>query len=454
MIPSAFTRALVLSCIIAGAGPVAATSWQDHAPLPNPVANNAVTTHVLAGTTFVYTFMGIDSTKIWSGITTSAARLNTVTNTWETLPDVPVPTGRIAASAVTLGDSIYVLGGYRVASNGQETTARRVLAFDPLTKAWLDDAAFVPQKVDDMVAATWNDSHIYLISGWSTSTNVTNVQVYDPTTNAWAQATPIPDFGTFGGIGGICGDHIVYMDGVADTAFGGFDLVNRVLVGTIDPHDPTIVTWEDRGPHPGSPVYRGASWNLAGDDTRVLVAGGTDNPYNFDGIGYNGIPSEPLGQVWSYHVATGTVVFHADKPVPTMDHRGFPEGSGRMYVIGGMEAGQQVTARVSSWLPDPVTLSPLFPTTAPLELRAAPNPARARVRFSAPGAGVALQDARIYDVAGRIVYTFPQRSLRASEGFDWNLHDDTGHRVGPGVYWLAGRVSGKVVARSVTVLDR
>jgi N-acetylneuraminic acid mutarotase len=432
--------------------PVTAGDWQDHAPLPMPIANNAVTTHVLNDTAFVYTFMGIDSTKIWSGISLMAARLNTVTNTWQTLPDTPAPPGEIAASAVTLGDVIYVIGGYRVSETGAETTSPRVFRFDPVAAAWIPRAADVPTRVDDMVAGVWADSLIYLISGWSFSRNVEDVQFYDPASDTWGAATPLPDFGTFGAVGGVCGDHLVFIDGVADTASFGFDLVNRVLVGTINPNDPTDVTWEDRGPHPGAPVYRGASWNLPGDDSRILIAGGTDNPYNFDGMGYDGNPSEPLGQVWSYHVPTGTTVFHADKPVPTMDHRGFPPAGGRLWTVGGMEAGQMVTDRVSSWLPDPVTgVLPVSPL-ATFELRVGPNPARTHVRFFSPRPNVALEDARIHDVSGRTVRSFSSgQDLGA--GFTWDLRDDSGRRVGAGVYWLHGRVSGRPVARSVTVLD-
>ncbi|NNE43311.1 MAG: hypothetical protein HKN12_03810, partial [Gemmatimonadetes bacterium] len=271
----------------------------------------------------------------------------------------------------------------------------------------------------------------------------------DPVSNSWGNSTPIPDFGTFGGVGGICGDHIVYADGVADTTMFSFDLVNRVLVGAINPADPTQITWEDRGPHPGAAVYRGASWNLPGDPTRVLFAGGTDNPYNFDGIGYDGNPSEPLGQVWSYHVATGTVVFHENKPVPTMDHRGWPAGGGgRLWIVGGMEAGQQVTDRVSSWLPDAVTASPL-PLAASLpEIRAFPSPARHRIRFAAAG-GAPLENPRIVDVSGRTVRSWPGT---APADLSWNLKERNGTRVAAGVYWITAKVRGRTAARSVVVL--
>ncbi|MBZ0266524.1 hypothetical protein K8I85_00075, partial [bacterium] len=355
LIAAAVASVAVVAVVAGSAAPAAAQTWQDHAPAPMPIANNAVTTHALAGTTFVYSFLGIDSTLVPAGISHQATRLNTVSNTWELLPDVPSVKAKIAACAFTLGDSVYVVGGYAVDDNGFETTNARMDVMDPATATWGDRRANVPVRVDDMVAGTWNDTHAILVSGWSSNHNVPDVQAWEKAADTWAAATPIPDFGTFGGAGGVTGDKIVFVDGVADTGTFSFDLVNRVLVGTINPLDPTDITWEDRGPHPGLPTYRAASWNIPGDPDRIVFCGGTDNPYNFDGQGYDGHPSEPLGQVWSYHIPSGTVVFHDDKPVPTMDHRGFPWGDGRMWIVGGMEAGQMVTDRVSSWLPEMVT---------------------------------------------------------------------------------------------------
>jgi len=130
-----------------------------------------------------------------------------------------------------------------------------------------------------------------------------------------------------------------------------------------------------------------------------------------------------------------------------MVHRGH-----RLVGVKHRGAGQAVTDRVSSWLPDPVTgVFPVSPL-ATFELRAGPNPARTRVRFFSPQPNVALEDARVHDVSGRIVRSFAA-GVDLGAGFTWDLRDDSGRRVGAGVYWLHGRVSGRHVARSVTVLD-
>lgn len=442
-------RAFAPLVVLLLALPALAADWQDYAPYPQPITNNAVTTHTRAGTTFVYSFMGIDSTKIWSGISKDARRLNTTTNTWETLPEIPALHGRIAASAVTLGDSVYVIGGYWVADTGAETTNKRLHVWDTVSDAWMTNAADIPLKVDDMVAGTWNDTHIFLVSGWSINHNVTDVQVWEKATNTWSACTPIPDYGTFGGGGAVCGNTIVFMDGTTDTSFASFDPTNRVLVGTINPLDPTDIVWEDRGPHPGPGLYRPASWNIPGDPTRVVFAGGSDNPYNFNGQGYDGNPSEPLDTVFSYHVPTDTYVFHSNKPTPTMDHRGFPWGGGQMWIVGGMEAGQTVTSRVSSWMPDPITAAPVVGSATLPALLVYPNPARSRVLLTSVRPA-ALTEVRVVDAAGRVV----RRLDGTRREHVWDLHNSDGRRVAPGVYWLRTRIDGRNATRSVTVLER
>ena len=88
-------------------------------PMPEPVANNAVTSAYCGDTLCVYSFCGIDSTKTPQGIHLKAWRFNTVTELWSQLPDVPDDTGngKIAAGASTVGNKIYVIGGYYVEDN-------------------------------------------------------------------------------------------------------------------------------------------------------------------------------------------------------------------------------------------------------------------------------------------------------------------------------------------------
>jgi hypothetical protein len=78
----------------------------------------------------------------------------------------------------------------------------------------------------------------------------------------------------------------------------------------------------------------------------VVFAGGTDNPYNYDGVGYDGVPSEPSALAFAYDVANDSWIELADKVTATMDHRDLAVAGNSLYVIGGMTRGQRVTARV------------------------------------------------------------------------------------------------------------
>ena len=162
--------------------------------MPERVSNNAVVAAKVNGQSFVYSFCGIDSTKIWSGIHLKAWRYDVEAKKWESLPEVPDPNGgKIAASANVVNGKIYIIGGYHVASNGSETSSDKVHVFDPVTNAWLPDAAPIPVPIDDQVQVVWRDSLIYVVTGWSNTTNVTEVQIFNPATNEWSAGTPVPN---------------------------------------------------------------------------------------------------------------------------------------------------------------------------------------------------------------------------------------------------------------------
>ncbi|MGA3196812.1 MAG: hypothetical protein ABSD39_17600 [Terriglobales bacterium] len=103
-------------------------------------------------------------------------------------------------------------------------------------------------------------------------------------------------------------------------------------------------------PHPGKARYRIG----AGADPRekrkgkIYFSGGTDNPYNYNGIGYNGQPSEPSPVTFAFDVRSGTwETINENTPDPTMDHRGLAVTSQGLVMVGGMETGQRVTAKVT-----------------------------------------------------------------------------------------------------------
>jgi hypothetical protein len=96
------------------------------------------------------------------------------------------------------------------------------------------------------------------------------------------------------------------------------------------------------------PRYRMAAVGVPNLDA-VLFVGGSENPYNYDGTGYDGDPSVP---------ATGALLFDIDaqrwrviefEGEPTMDHRGLVPFKGQWVTVGGMTSDQRVTDRVFSY---------------------------------------------------------------------------------------------------------
>ncbi len=317
-------------------------------PLPKPVTNNAVASVKTRGSLLLFSLMGMGPNKTWDSIVNSVYFLDVDTWKWSDAHPVPGPVGRIAAVAVGAREHVFLFGGYVVDEQGGETTIPDLNVYEPLTDRWLRGED-IPVPVDDSVAGVRGDRYIYLISGWSNNDAVRNVQVYDAEKNRWLQATPIPGTPVFGHAGALVDDKIVYCDGAHKNSSGDPKYIasEECWMGKIDHKNPAKIAWTKLPPHPGKAHYRMAAGGSDKDD-RVYFSGGTDNPYNYNGIGYDGKPSEPSPVTFAFNLKTDKWETISDKnPYPTMDHRGLvalPQG---LVVIGGMDKAQTVTSTVS-----------------------------------------------------------------------------------------------------------
>ena len=82
-----------------------------------------------------------------------------------------------------------------------------------------------------------------------------------------------------------------------------------------------------------------------------------------------------------------------------------------------------------------------------------PNPTGAgmTLRYSLPKD--ALVSAKVFDVAGRVVRDLGDGPVGAGvHVLSWNLQDDSGQRVSPGLFFVRLSVDGQVQMRHVTVL--
>jgi hypothetical protein len=225
-----------------------------------------------------------------------------------------------------------------------------VFIINPLNGSY-QRRADMPVPVDDAVAFAYANRYIYLVSGWHDEGNVDHVQVYDTWEDTWAMADAFPGTPVFGHAGGIVGQQFVIVGGVGVLGMKDgkrqFGAINQAWQGEIDSDDPTKISWSELPLLDETAQYRMAA---TGDESSglVLFAGGSRRPYNFNGIGYDGLPAEPENSFFGWDITGGAWVWFPDvSRDATMDHRGLLKiGNAGFITLGGMTAGQVVTGSV------------------------------------------------------------------------------------------------------------
>ncbi|NQX98361.1 MAG: T9SS type A sorting domain-containing protein, partial [Flavobacteriales bacterium] len=309
------------------------------ANMPMAISNNVVVEGFVNNTPYAYSFGGIDATKIWSGITKKSFRYNTITNIWDTIPDLPNTNAVIAAGASYVDSIIYIIGGYQVLSNGNEISSNIINRFDPRTNTYLSNGAPIPVAIDDHIQAVYKDSLIYIITGWSNTGNVPNVQIYDPANNNWLIGTPIPNSNSYKAFGasGIIIEDTIYYHGGASTA-GSFPGQSGLRKGVINPANPTQITWTNQATN--YKTYRAACTQLG---SFPFWLGGSEITYNFNGIAYNGtggVPTKSFNLYYDGNILDSTITTGGTLP---MDLRGIANAGAYKYIAGGMLNGQIVS---------------------------------------------------------------------------------------------------------------
>jgi len=339
--------ALVLAVVaLAGCG---AQKPRVRPVLPEPVSNNAVA--IMDDT--AYSFAGLKSGKTHADVTAGAFAVNLATGERRKLPPLPDGRGRLASVAVAVDGRIYIFGGYTVASDGSEVSTPEVFAFDPVANSYARRAP-MPIPVDDGVAFAYG-ALIYLVSGWHNDGNVAAVQIYDTKADTWSRASDYPGTPVFGHAGGRVDRAIVIIGGVTAeklaTGKNKYTTSEEGWFGEIDERDPKVIRWLPLRAPPVRARYRIAAVGSKALEA-VVFSGGAENPYNYNGIGYDKSPSAASDSVFALDVLTGQWRVYPKKARATMDHRGLVEWKGQFCTIGGMQDPQRVAADVDCVTPD------------------------------------------------------------------------------------------------------
>jgi N-acetylneuraminic acid mutarotase len=172
--------------------------WTKRKPMATPAHHLALAEH----NGKIYVFGGFTAGKVlnnlaaWTPIN-NAYEYDPVKDTWKAL--APMPTKRGAAVAGAVGDKIYVIGGATTAPGATNPSIhplipQRVLnlveEYDIKTNTWRERAP-MPTPRNHTTAGVVNGK-IYVIGGRigaafiAASSNLANVEAYDPATNTWS----------------------------------------------------------------------------------------------------------------------------------------------------------------------------------------------------------------------------------------------------------------------------
>jgi N-acetylneuraminic acid mutarotase len=121
----------------------------------------------------------------------SFACFDPATKKWQDLPDLPE--GRSSHDAVTVGDKLVVVGGWKMNGAGKETAWQNTALVLDLTRkphAW--EAVKQPFERRALTAAV-HDGKVYVVGGYDKSDGIVlTVNVYDPAKGTWSAGPDLP----------------------------------------------------------------------------------------------------------------------------------------------------------------------------------------------------------------------------------------------------------------------
>lgn len=318
--------------------------WARVPDLPEPLAGNAAAGIASEGGCMIYAALGVGASLTAEGLSQRAYRWRQGDAGWSQLPDVPGP-GRTGASAVSLREDLYVLGGRSADAGGAWTSHGGLQVFDLGTGRWSERAP-MPVPVSGAAAVAWRDRWIVVVGGQAGASAVDAVQIYDVESDAWELATSFAGGPVFGHAAALAGDDLFVFGGAS--ASDGAAAVEGAWRGRLDPDDPQQVVWSAIEAPPGPPRYRAAAG--AGAGGRIYLHGGSAEPHDLAGLALaGGEPAAPLATTLAYDPAAGAwTELDAAKPSATMDHAGLVRCGERLATVGGLVAGPAATAEV--WL--------------------------------------------------------------------------------------------------------
>jgi photosystem II stability/assembly factor-like uncharacterized protein len=269
----------------------------------------------------------------WTAVTSLNTGYSTATNNWSTM--APMPNTKIQFSAHQVNGKIYCSGGYATGFTPSPFTYIYTVA----SNSW-STGAVMPTPVGDYASGAYRDSLIYYIGGYNSSGDQNTVKIYNIYTNTWSTGTPKPGTACAGLRGAINGNTIIVVGGYSQSLATE---IADAYMGTINPSNPTQITWTPLPPYPAGTVGRLAAGTVYKDFLPMILFLGGDP---------TGQGASVLGDCWAYDIAQSKWLIGSTKTTPVSNICDF---AGVVYndtlwmaSVGGYDGTD--TSSVHEWL--------------------------------------------------------------------------------------------------------
>lgn len=384
----------------------------------------------------------------------------------------PLINAREGLSAVVLDGKIYAIGGNSVPG----VVFSSVECYDPVTGQWSEVAPLNHQRT--FAAAAAANGKIFVFGGRSDAAVLqTEVEMFDSISQSWTVVDTM-DYPREGLTATTVGDKI-WVTGGYSNALGFSDLVQIF--------DPAAMSFESMQPEYFiSPGRVGHAADTYGDEVHI-IGGVYYNAIDYHDVWIDGlwieqtpIPSirfnseavfvgeslyvaggsneETLNTVEIFNRASGDWI----EGMPMLHRRdafGMVYLNGLLYSIGGFGGEDSdfyflssvetldVTSSAGTNKSDPIVENPK------ITIACSPNPfnSSVNIEFSGPRNNYGIFNASIYDINGRIVWSWENISANTS-GFIWNGENLQGSPVSSGVYYVAMSLENYIVSKSIILL--
>jgi hypothetical protein len=249
---------------LSGSSQYISAYWTSLPNSPHAVSRSCCAYIEINGIPYIYQFGGGNNSDELRRV----ARLNLHTNQWQnnytTLPH-PLSSG----TAIPMGNGIiYVFGG-----NLSPGSLGKSMRYDAVTNTW-QTLADMPTRVTDALVVKYDDSRIIIVGGGdgyfgTTSFKTNKVQLYNVNSNTYTYLNDLPIALAMHG-GAIYRDTIITAGGYISSG----SATANCYKGVINPANMSI-TWTSIPSYPAGPIVRMASYIAVKDNgTGVMFTGG------------------------------------------------------------------------------------------------------------------------------------------------------------------------------------